>query len=74
MVRRTGVLAVVGTDGNRLKGSAGEGGGIIGNTVNGGGFRGGFIGQTGRGRGRNRGGGVPGSKRIQWSGVERGRG
>ena len=69
--RRAVVLAVVGTDGDRIEGSAGEGGGgSSGGTGNGGGFRFGVRGRTGRGRGSNRGGGVPGSEQVQWSGAE----
>ena len=64
---------MVGTDWDRLEGSAGEGGGSSGGTVNGGVLGGGIRGRTGRGRGRNREGGAPGSERVQWSGLERGR-
>ena len=68
--RRTGVSAVVGTDGDILEGSAVEGGGNSGGTGNGGGSGFGARGRTGRVHGRNRGGGVSGSERVQWSGVE----
>ena len=71
--RRAGVSEVVGTDRDRCEGSAREGGGSSGGNGNGQGF--GVRGRAGRGRGRKRGGGgVPGSERVQWSGVERGGG
>ena len=44
--RGAGVLAVVGTDGGRLEGNVGEGGGRSGGTGNGGRFGGGVRGQT----------------------------
>ena len=72
--RRAGVSAVVGKDENKLEGSAGEKGGSSGVTSNGGGIGFGNRRRTGRGLGRKRGGGVPGSERFQWSGVERGAG
>ena len=72
--RRAGVSAVVGTYRDSLEGSAGEGGGRSGGTGNGGKSGGGVRGKTRGGRGRNRGGGVPGSKRVQWSRVEWGGG
>ena len=68
----TGTKAVVGSDGDRLEGGQGEGGskGRSGGAC--------FDGHILRVRGRHtrwdcerqRGGGVPGSKRLQWSGVE----
>ena len=67
---------MVGADWGRLEGGQGEGGskGIIRRR---GGGRAGVDGlvlgaqsrHTGGDRGRNRGGGVPGSKRLQWSGA-----
>ena len=66
--RRAGVLTVLGTDGDRPVGSAREGGGNSSRNRNGSGF--GVRGRAGRRRGRKRRGGVPGSKRVQWSGAE----
>ena len=57
--RRAGVSTVMGTDGDRLEGRAGEGSGSNDRTGNGGRFGGGVRGRTGRG------GGVPGSERVQ---------
>ena len=69
---RTGTeSAVVGTDRDRLEGSAGEGGKSSGVTGNGGALGGGVRGRTRRVHGRNRGGGAPGSERVQWIWVER---
>ena len=57
--RRAVVSAVVGTGGDRLELSAGEGGRSSGRTGNGGGFGFGVRGRTGKGLRRNRGGGSP---------------
>ena len=67
----------MGADGDRLEGGQGKGGS---NRIRSGGGGGagvdglglGIQGRhTGGDRKRHRGGGVPGSKRLQWSGVER---
>ena len=69
-----GIQEVARTDGDRLEGSQREGGSSIrsgeaGNEgVDGLGFRG--RRRNGRDRKRHGGGGVPGRKRLQWSGVE----
>ena len=68
--RRAGVSVVVGIDGDRPEGSAREGGSSSGGNGNGFGVRG----RAGQGRDRNRRGGVPGSERVQWSGVDQGGG
>ena len=70
--RRAGVSAVVGTYGDRPEGRAREGGGSSGGNGNRRGF--GVRGRARRGCESKRRGGVPGSERIQWNGVERGRG
>ena len=72
--RRAGVSSVVGIDKDRPEGSAGEGGGSSSGTRNRSGFGFGVRGRTVRGCGTNRGGGFPGSERVQWIGVERGGG
>ena len=72
---------MVGADGDRLEGGQVKGG-SKGRKRNGGGGGAGVDGlgigaqsrHTGGDRGRHRGGVVPGSKRLQWSGVERGGG
>ena len=69
--RRAGVSPVVGPEGDGPEGRAGEGGGSSGGSVNGSGYGFGVRGRTGRVCGRKRGGGVPGSERVQWSRVER---
>ena len=68
----TGTKAVVGADGDQLEGGQGKGGssgrcGGAGVDRLGLGARGRHTGGDCR---RHRGGGVPGSKRLQWSGVE----
>ena len=65
VARRVGVSAVLGAGGDRPGGSTETGGGISGKI--GDGVRGG----VGRGHWRRRQGGVPGSKQVHWSGVER---
>ena len=72
--RRVGVSAVVGTDGGIPEGSARKRGGRSGGNGKGSGSRFGVRGRDGRGRGRKRRGGFPGRERVQWSGVEWGRG
>ena len=77
----TGPKDMVGADGDRLEGGQGNGGGKGRRRIGGGGGGGGAgvdrLGlrsrsrHTGGERGRHWGGGVPGSKRLQWSGVER---
>ena len=72
---------MVGADGDLLEGGQVKGG-SEGWRRRGGGGGAGFYGlglgarrsHTGGDRGRHWGGGVPGSKRLQWSGVERGGG
>ena len=74
--RGTGTKEMVGVDGDRLEGGQGKGGsngrrsgGSGGSGVDGLGL--GVRGRhTGWNRGRHRGGGVPWSKRLQWSGAE----
>ena len=71
---------MVRADGDRLEGNQGKGG-SKGIRRSGRGGEAGVDGlglgarsrHTGGDRGRHQGGGVPGSKRLQWSGVERGR-
>ena len=77
----TGTKEMVGSDRYRLEGVQGNGG-SKGRRRCGGGGGSGVDGlglgarsrHTGGDRGRHQGGGVPGSKRLQWSGVERGGG
>ena len=66
--RHAGVSAVLGTDGYRPRGSARKG------VIIKGGSGAGVRGRDGWGSGRRRRGGVPGSERVQWSGLERGGG
>ena len=68
--RRAGVSEVVGIDGDIPEGSARKGGGSSG----GNGVRVRVRGRAGRGCGRRGRGGLPGSERVQWSGVEWGGG
>ena len=71
---RTGNPEVVGTDGDLLEGSAREGGSSRSDESRNEGVYGLVVGgqrHNGQDRGRHRGGGVPGRKRVQWSGVER---
>ena len=68
--RRADISAVVGTDGDRPEGIARKGDGSSGGNEIGVGFRR----RSGRGLGRRRRGGAPGSERVQWSRVERGGG
>ena len=63
-------MEVVVTDRDRPEGNAKKGGG----SSDGNGVRVGVRGQAGRDRGRRGQGGVPGSERVQWSGVDRGGG
>ena len=70
--RRAGVSEAVVTDGDRTEGSVREGGGSSGGNRNGSRF--GVRGKSRRGCGRKKIGGVPGSERVHWSGVERGGG
>ena len=78
--RRAGLLSVVGTDGGQLERSAREGGNSNSSSSGGAGNEDVYgLGvrdrrHNGRDCGRNRGGGVPGSKRVQWIGVEQGGG
>ena len=73
----TGPKEMVGADGDRLEGGQGKGGSKGRRIGGGGGSRVEGIGLGARGRHtggdrmRHQGGGVPGSKRLQWSGVER---
>ena len=72
---------MMGADGDRLEGGQGKCG-SKGRRRSGGGGRAGVDGlglgarsrHAGGDHGRHRGGGVPGSKQIQWSGVEQGGG
>ena len=77
MAGSTGSQAVVGTDGGLLEGIHREGGSSSrsGGAGNEGVDRLGVRGRRRNGRDRKRhsgGGGIPGRKRLQWSGVERG--
>ena len=77
MAWEMGPNEMVGADGDKLEGGQGNSGGK-GRRRSGGGGGGGVDGlglgarsrHTGGDRGRHRGGGVPGSKRLQWSGAE----
>ena len=69
--RSAGVSDLVGAGGDRPGGSAEKGGGVSDKIGNGDGVIGGVDQGADQGRGRRR-GGVSGSKRVQWSGVERG--
>ena len=74
----TGPKEMMEVDGDRLEGGQGKGG-SKGRRLSGGGGGAGVDGlgigarsrHTGGDRGRHQGGGVPGCKRLQWSGVER---
>ena len=72
----TGPKAVVGADGDRLEGGQRKGGskGRSGRAGVDGLGLGARVRHTGWDSERHRGGGVPGSKRLQWSGVDRGGG
>ena len=76
-----GTKEMVGVDRDQLEGGQGKGGSKVRRKSGGGGGAGvdgiGLVARsrhTGGDRGRHRGGGSPGSKRLQWGGVEQGLG